>query len=153
MVYLSVQNENNAAEEQCLSVVNVVQKYHLPCVMIETNGIGKFLPELLKKSLHKNGVSCAVLPKISRMNKAQRILEALDVRLANGSVFMHERIKNTPFLQEITEWNAEAKNMHDDGLDALSGCLLAEPVRIKGCWGPSSNLFNCQKSGCFKVLD
>ena len=87
------------------------------------------------------------------MNKAQRILEALDVRLANGSVFMHERVKNTPFMQEITEWNADLKNIHDDGLDALSGCLLAEPVRIKGNSGTSFNLFNWQKGRCFKVLD
>ena len=153
MLYLSVQDENNAAEEQCLGVIDAVQKYHLPCVMIETNGIGKFLPELLKKSMQKSGVVCAVLPKISRMNKTQRILEALDVRLANGSVFMHERVKNTPFMQEITEWNADLKNMHDDGLDALAGCLLAEPVRIKGNSGTSLNLFNWQKGRCFKVLD
>ena len=153
MIYLFVQDEANAAEYQCRQVIQAIQNYHLPCVMIETNGIGKFLPELLKKHLKEGGTVCAVIPKISHMSKAQRILEALDARLANGSVFMHERIKQTPFMQEITQWHADNKNMHDDGLDALSGCLLAEPVRLSCSVKPAISSLAWKFGQCFNVAE
>lgn len=152
LMYLSVKDESCAAEEQCNQVVQAIQKYHLPCVMIETNGIGKFLPELLKKKVKEQGVSCSIIPKISHTSKAQRILQALDARLANGSVYAHVRIKSTPFMQEINEWNAECKNMHDDGLDALACCLLAEPVRLTQFFGSSNNP-SWKIGQCFNILE
>lgn len=152
MIYINVQDENNAAEEQCFNVSNAIERYHLPCVMIETNGIGKFLPELLKKTLKEKGIGCAVLPKISHIPKVRRILEALDARLSNGSIYMNERIKQTPFIQEMTDWNADAKNIHDDGLDALAGCLSAEPVRLKYN-AKTATFLSWQQSRCFKILE
>ncbi len=153
MLYLSVQDESNAAAEQCQSVIGALRRYHLPCIMIETNGIGKFLPELLKKALSESALSCAVLPKTSHLPKAQRIIEALDVRLANGCVWVHERIKHTPFMNEIAEWTADAANKHDDGLDALAGCLLAEPVRLARTVPVASSAKNWRFGMNFPVLN
>ena len=35
----------------------------------------------------------------------------------------------TPFPDEMQDFNASGRT-HDDGLDAVAGCLLAEPVRL-----------------------
>ncbi|MCK5296090.1 MAG: hypothetical protein KAJ75_04300, partial [Alphaproteobacteria bacterium] len=35
----------------------------------------------------------------------------------------------TPFIMEMREWQP-ATNCHDDGIDAVAGCLLSEPVRL-----------------------
>lgn len=130
IAYLQVANEANAAEEQCEQIAKLAEAYHLPSLAIETNGIGKFLPELLKRVLCKRAVRCAVLGVHSTKPKAERIIEALDARVANGSVLFHERIRHTPFMEEIQNWRPDLKNMHDDGLDAVAGSLLNAPVRF-----------------------
>ena len=130
IVYLKSGQVDKAAECQCNQVADLIEKYHLPQIRIETNGIGKFLPELLKKTLQERHIICAVLPVHSHVPKAVRIIESMDARLANGSLLFHERIKQTPLMDEIASWTPAAKQMHDDGLDALAGCLLSEPVRL-----------------------
>lgn len=130
IVYLKSQQPDKAAESQCSQVVDLIERYHLPQIRIETNGIGKFLPELLKKTLCERHIVCAVLPVHSHVPKAIRITEGLDARLANGSLLFHVRIKQTPLMDEIASWTPDARQIHDDGLDALAGCLLAEPVHL-----------------------
>ena len=53
IAYLKSQQADRAAENQCSQVADLIEKYHLPQIRIETNGIGKFLPELLKKTLQE----------------------------------------------------------------------------------------------------
>ncbi|MBE6449234.1 MAG: hypothetical protein E7013_00845 [Alphaproteobacteria bacterium] len=130
LVYLTVENAEKSAQIQCQKVAQMIKLYHLPQIRIETNGIGKFLPELLKQTLQQMHIVCAVLPVHSSIPKSLRISESLDARLASSSLWLHERVKQTPFMEEITSWNPQAQNMHDDGLDALSGCLSSEPVHI-----------------------
>ncbi len=130
VAYLKVENKGKAAQAQCAQVADFIERYHLPQVHIETNGIGKFLPELLKKTLQERRLVCAVLPEHSRIPKAVRIVEAMDARLANGSLYFHQRIRSTPLMEEITTWTADNSKTHDDGLDALAGCLLCQPIRL-----------------------
>ncbi|MBP5534846.1 MAG: phage terminase large subunit [Alphaproteobacteria bacterium] len=130
IAYLKSEQIDKAAENQCNQVADLIEKYHLPQIRIETNGIGKFLPELLKKTLQERHIVCAVLPMHSHVPKAVRITESMDARLANGSLWFHERVKHTPLMNEIASWTPDARQMHDDGLDALSGCLLSEPVHL-----------------------
>jgi hypothetical protein len=42
----------------------------------------------------------------------------------------------TPFPSEMAEWSPTARGAQDDALDALAGCLLAEPVRLPGVVAP-----------------
>lgn len=79
--------------------------------------------------MNQKRIPCAVLEDISKRNKAERILAAFDAPLANGALFMHESVKKTPFLDQMREWR-ESSSLKDDGLDAVAGCLLNEPVRI-----------------------
>jgi hypothetical protein len=43
----------------------------------------------------------------------------------------HEAVFRTPFPAEMAAWRPDAPGAaRDDALDALAGCLLAEPVRL-----------------------
>jgi len=117
------------AEQLCRVAVAFVHDLHLPSLTLETNGIGKFLPGLLRRELENQGVVCAVLEKYSSVAKDRRILEAFDAPLAAGRIYVHESVQATPFITEMREWRPASK-ASDDGLDAVSGCLLSEPVRL-----------------------
>ncbi|MCW9034357.1 MAG: phage terminase large subunit [Alphaproteobacteria bacterium] len=124
-----VTDEVDEATQLCRQAVVFLKTNHLPSVTIETNGIGKFLPGLLRRELKKVGVSCAVVEKNSHRNKAERILDAFDARLAAGVISAHKTVLANSFIEEMREWRPDGGG-NDDGLDAVAGCLLAEPVRI-----------------------
>ena len=133
--YITVDDLENSAQIQCQRVADFIERNYLPSVCVETNGIGKFLPALLKAEIQKRRLRCAVLEKISHTPKEKRIVEAFDAILANGSLKVHNSVKQTPFMDELTEWNPTAF-VHDDGLDAVAGCLLSETVRLPKVHAP-----------------
>lgn len=129
--YLKVPPQTEAAGFQCREVVKFIKENHLPAIHLETNGIGKFLPALLRQELNRARLACSVVEEISRRHKQDRILSAFEVPLMNGALSVHNSIKQTSFLDELQDFNPFAPKGHDDALDAVAGCLLAEPVRLK----------------------
>lgn len=117
------------AEQQCRGALAFAHDHHLPSVTVETNGIGRFLPGLLRKVIAEDGADVGVLERTNKIAKAKRILAAFDAPLAAGRIHAHAQIWQTPFIREMREWRPGAKGP-DDGLDAVAGCLLSEPVRI-----------------------
>lgn len=117
------------ATQQCEQVADFATANHLPSVAIEKNGIGRFLPGLLRKVLHDRALPIAVTDKQSSRAKDLRIIDAFDAPLAASRLFAHESVIASPFVEEMREWRPGA-NAPDDGLDAVAGCLLAEPVRL-----------------------
>ena len=102
----------------------------LPVVRVETNGLGRFLPALLRREMARSGAPCAVVEHNSHRGKSERILAALEPALAARRLHAHEAVFRTPFPAEMAAWRPEARGARDDALDALAGCLLAEPVRL-----------------------
>lgn len=129
--YLTVDPNSSLdeARQQCRAVARFIRRNHLPSMTIETNGIGRFLPGLLRQSLDEAHLSCAVLEHHSRENKDARILAAFDVALSAGQIACHRSVLETPFPMEMREWRPGLSN-RDDGLDAVAGCLNAEPIRL-----------------------
>lgn len=121
--------ETDAATQLCRRAVRFLARYEQPSVTVETNGIGKFLPGLLRRELAGAGLAIAVKEQVSTRAKDQRILDALDPLLAAGALRAHARVWDTPFIREMREWLPGAKGA-DDGLDAVSGCILAQPTRL-----------------------
>lgn len=117
------------ATQQCRQVCSFIKALHLPSIKIETNGIGKFLPGLLRRELTLSGVRAAVVEAISSRGKDLRIIEAFDAVLAAERLHVHDSVRSTPFVSEMREWRPGARSA-DDGLDAVAGCLLSEPVRL-----------------------
>ncbi|MBB4266099.1 phage terminase large subunit [Roseospira visakhapatnamensis] len=138
----------DAASDLCRQVAGVVRDLDLPAVTVETNGLGRFLPGLLRKVLREDGVGAAVLEHASHRPKALRIVAAFDPVLAAGVLWVHRSVWDTPFIAEMRAWTPQGGGGgHDDGLDAVAGCLAAEPVRLghgaaagprAGAWRPGA---------------
>ena len=121
--------DDNIASLQCEKVADFIERNHLPSIRVEANGIGKFLPCILKQTLARRRIKAAVLEVYSSSDKAVRILEAFEVLLAEKALNVHRKIWSTPFIEEMREWTVEG-GVHDDALDAVAGCLASEPVRF-----------------------
>jgi len=117
------------ATQLCRQAVDFVRANHLSSVTLETNGLGRFLPGLLRRELKGTGLQCAVIEKASHRAKDLRIIDAFDAVLAAGRLHAHRNVFSTHFVTEMREWRPGTK-ARDDGLDAVSGCLLSEPVRL-----------------------
>ena len=127
--YLQVPQTEESTHWQCAQVADFVWDNYLPSVHLETNGIGRFLPALLRQEFAHRRMGCAVIEESSHKNKAERILGAFEAPLMNGSLYVHTSVMQTPFPDEMQDFNASGRT-HDDGLDAVAGCLLSEPVRL-----------------------
>jgi hypothetical protein len=122
-------SEVSEAGQLCRQAAIFAGDLHLPSLSVETNGLGKFLPSLLRREMEELGIACAVVEKYSSTAKDKRILEAFDAPLAAGRIYVHDSVHRTPFITEMREWRPASK-APDDGLDAVAGCLLTEPVRL-----------------------
>ncbi len=146
------ENGEDKATAQCLEVIDFILANHIPSLRLETNGLGKFLPGILRREMRRQGVRCALIEETARRNKEQRIMEAFDAVLADRALYIHKSVYDTPFVTEMREWLPDGKG-HDDGLDAVAGCLLSEPVRMgsegsqnvmkaRTDWRPATEAFN-----------
>lgn len=120
---------SDEATSLCRQVAAFARDLHVPAVRVENNGIGHFLPGILRREIAALGHACAVIEESNRKPKDQRILGAFDVALAAGRLKAHRSVWASPFIAEMREWRPGA-NGNDDGLDAVAGCLLSEPVRL-----------------------
>lgn len=122
-------SEDNATA-QCKIVAQVAKDLVLPSLCVEINGIGKFLPAILRNEMVHINAQCRVVEVSSRQAKDLRILEAFDALLAAEKLHLHQSVLETPFITEIQEWRPGGNKGHDDGLDAVAGALSQQPVRI-----------------------
>jgi hypothetical protein len=118
------------ATQQCRKVAEIARELLLPVMRVETNGIGGFLPGLLRQEFSRAGVACAVREIASHVPKERRILGALDPVLAARRLSAHDSVFRTRFPQEMAAWRPGEPGQQDDALDALAGCIAAEPVRL-----------------------
>ena len=129
LVFDPGQAEIDEATQLCRQVAAFAAELHLPAVQVETNGLGRFLPGLLRRELGVAGIGCAVIEVASKRAKDQRIVEAFDAVLAAGALHAHRSVWTTGLIGEMREWQPGGKG-RDDGLDAVAGCLLSQPVRL-----------------------
>lgn len=121
---------DDPATQQCRRVAGLARELLLPVIRVETNGLGRFLPALLRRELARAGAACTVVEHASTRAKEDRILAAIEPALAARRLHAHESVFRTPFPGEMAEWRPGAAGLRDDALDAVAGCLLAEPVRL-----------------------
>lgn len=121
--------ETDELTQQCEQVADFAERYYLPRVTVEENGIGKMAPGTLRRVLHERRLAIGVEARSNARAKALRILDAFDARLAAGRLYRHSRLAGSRFMAEMTDWRPDS-NGPDDGLDAVAGCLLSEPLRL-----------------------
>lgn len=131
---------------QVKQVCELVEAYHIPCVVVETNGAGGFVPPILRKALQNTG--CAVREQHVSSNKQQRILDALEPPLLSGFLWMHRNLLHSPALEQMRTFNPELTNQSDDYLDSVAGAILQTPVRIARVVGkPTEQTLQTWKPG------
>ena len=133
------------ATQQCRQIAQIVKELHVPSLTLETNGIGKFLPAILRNELAKAKAPCAVQEFNNTRPKDLRILEAFDAVLAARRLFVHASVLETPFITEMQEWRPGRNKGRDDGLDAVAGALSQTSVRIQRIYGKGGHSW--MKSG------
>ncbi len=133
LVYLhhdpNLAGEVDEATQLCRQVVAIARKNHCPTITLETNGIGKFLPNLLRQTIKRVNAPVAVREHTATRNKDRRIVEAFDPVLAARSLGVHRRVLDTPLPQEMRDFQPGAHN-RDDGLDAVAACLVEQGSSI-----------------------
>lgn len=129
---------------QCRKVVQVARDLFLPSITIETNGIGKFLPAILRREMNDARVPCTVVERSNNKPKDIRILESFDAVMAARALYVHSSVYDTRFVTEMQEWRPGLSNARDDGLDAAAGAINLEPVRIKKNYGPVKRIWSAQ---------
>ena len=92
------------ADQLCREAARFVHELGAPAITVEDNGIGKFVPGLLRKALSALGSPVAVIGHHSRTPKDERILAAFDVTLAAGLLHAQAGVCDGPFLEELREW-------------------------------------------------
>jgi hypothetical protein len=125
----ALKEQVDEATQLCRQVAAFARELYLPAVTIETNGLGRFLPGLLRREIAAMGMRCAVIEKVASRQKDLRIIDAFEAVLAAGRLHAHKDVFATPFAGEMRDWQPGGKG-RDDGLDAVAGCLLNEPVRL-----------------------
>jgi hypothetical protein len=122
--------DEDEATQLCRQAAAFAEAVFAPAIAVETNGVGRFLPGLLRRALGRAGVPCAVVEVHARRAKDLRILEAFDAPLAAGMLHAHASVFDTPFIAEMQAWRPGVPGARDDGLDAVAGCLTLEPRRL-----------------------
>lgn len=122
---------------QVWQLCNIVERWNLPLVTIETNGIGKFAPVVLRAALKQRKLrNVGVREKTAEGNKNKRILGTFEtLLLSRGMVWAHVDVLRGPFATQMRDWNPAVTEQEDDYLDAAEGAISEQPERFKGKFG------------------
>lgn len=112
---------------QCRMMATFLQRHHLHHIAVEGNGLGRFLPGLLRQHLQNIGYKCAVQLVHQSQNKNQRLLHAFEARLHANAIHAHKSVTRTPLFNEMRAWQAERNDNDDDGMDAVAGAIALLP--------------------------
>ncbi|MGF1475216.1 MAG: phage terminase large subunit [Geminicoccaceae bacterium] len=140
LAYLShdptLAEEVDEATQMCRQVTAIMKAAMLTSVTVETNGIGAFLPNLLRRSLRAERLPFRVLEHNSSTNKDRRIVDAFDPILAARSLHVHERVMAGPLPDEMRNFRPGGRN-RDDGIDAVANALVCEsgPLALGRLYG------------------
>lgn len=149
----AARGEEDEASLQCRRIAQIAKELFLPSIAVETNGIGKFLPAILRRELSAMRLPCSVLKKYSTRQKAVRILESFDAVMAARALHVHKDVYKTRFITEMQEWRPASLGGYDDGLDAAAGALSLEPVRLRRHYATGGKIWSGSGGGHAAVTD
>lgn len=116
---------------QVWQLCDLVERFNLPRVVVETNGIGTFAPAVLKAALKQRRLLCGVSEQQAVANKNTRILEAFEPLLTTrGQLWAHMSVLQGPVWDQMKDWNPAVKEQPDDFIDAGAGALTDTPERV-----------------------
>ena len=131
VMYMTVsENDEHPMANQCDKVLDFMSHHNMRKICVETNGIGNTLPEILRDSALRRGCDIVVQRVVNNKRKSDRIIDALEPLLSTGRLYCSSRVRATPLLAEMVGWSPIGYGVHDDGIDAVAGAIVATPVPI-----------------------
>jgi hypothetical protein len=115
---------------QVFQICDIVEKYHVPRVTVETNGAGTFAPDVLKQALKQRKIICGVSGEASIAVKNERILEAFEPVISSRMLWAHVDVLNGPMWDQMKDFNPGTRNQADDYIDAGAAAITDTPNRI-----------------------
>src|SRR5690606_18873180 len=115
---------------QVMQACALIERFNIPNVYVETNGVGAFVPQLLKQALKQERLRCGVTDVPAKGVKNDRILAGLEGPLKSGVLWAHVDVLDGPLWDQMKDWNPAVKEQPDDCLDSGAGAILQAPVRI-----------------------
>ena len=123
---------------QVWQLCDLIEKFHIPKLVIETNGIGNFAPAALKGTLKKRKIRCGITEHHSIGSKNKRILESLEGPLISGLIWVHVSVIDTPEegenssvqYKQMRMFNPAITDQEDDYLDSFAGAVVDQPERV-----------------------
>jgi hypothetical protein len=115
---------------QVMQACDIIEKYQVPQIYVETNGLGTFVPKILRKAIKQRRLQCAVLEVNATGNKNEKILAGLEPPLKSGVLWAHTEVLDGPVWDQMQDFNPAVKNQPDDYLDSAASAILQAPVRI-----------------------
>lgn len=142
---------------QVIDICDVVKQFHVGRVSVETNGIGAFMPAVLKAALKQRGLVCGVGEDHNAGNKNKRILEAFEPLILSSMIAMSRQVADSPAYNQMLEFNPSTTSNEDDYIDAAAQAIIKTPERIQSIssfqiknssmannWQPMSGTFEVQ---------
>lgn len=116
---------------QVWQLCDIIERWQIPRIVIETNGIGKFAPAVMKAALKQRHLQCGVTEQDSVANKNKRILESLEPLLSSaGMLWAHVDVLDGPLWDQMKDWNPAVANQADDYIDVIAAACADVPERI-----------------------
>lgn len=115
---------------QVMQAVELIKKYNIVHIYVETNGVGAFAEKLLMRAIKQEQLRCAVTAITATSNKNKRILDGLEGPLKSGVLWAHVDVLNGPAWDQMQEWNPEVATQPDDYINSAADAILQAPVRI-----------------------
>lgn len=117
---------------QVMQLCNLIEKFKIPRVTVETNGIGQFAPTFLRMAIRQRNLVCSVVEEPAVQNKNRRIIEAIEPLVQSGMLWAHSSVLDGPLYDQMKEFNPGTTRQADDLLDAGAGAITDQPARIGG---------------------
>ena len=105
-------------EEQCKQIRKLVYDFYIPVVYIESNGIGGWADQILRK--HVVALDCAVVKKHTSTKKSESILTAYETPISAGILWVHQSVMDGPFSSQLRDFNPRHMRGADDFIDAAA---------------------------------
>lgn len=123
---------------QVMQACELIRKYNIVHIYVETNGVGAFTEKLLQRAIKQERLQCGVTAITATSNKNKRILDGLEGPLKSGVLWAHVDVLNGPAWDQMMVWNPEITNQPDDYLNSAADAILQAPVRINHLVGIST---------------
>lgn len=116
---------------QVWQICDIVERFQVPRIVIETNGIGGFAPAVMKAALKQRRLTCGVSEEPSVANKNKRILEAFEPVMSANMLWAHVDVLEGPLWDQMKDFNPGTQAQSDDYIDVGAAAITDTPERIK----------------------